>query len=667
MSKIAFFILLFAATIGHSQTAKVKIPNINTDKFTEFAPSISADGKTMVFESDRNKGWKLFQTKLDSTGNWSTPVPIDKINDYGSKRDLIGGPNLSYDGNFLYFFGFFLASSESEDLYVSNRVLNGWSEPIKLDNPVNTEYYEGFPSLSSDDKTLYFVRLNEESPTTPGTEEPCLVIYKSIKNADDTWSEPEKLPAPINLGCAHSPKIMADGRTLVFSSVREGGKGLFDMYQSTLKSDGSWTEPINLEFINTEGDDLSPTIPASGSVMYFVSNGDIYQTEIPKRYRQSNNLSLDGFVVDAKTDGPISAKVELLNKESDEVILELESNESDGWYNMVLTGGTDYEVQFLADGYIPYVIDFDLKTLDEYKEDKQNVKLVDNLPIKYKVVDSELGTPILANVKVKEGNSEVLNKEGVFEFSQNFAIDKKYNIEVAHPQFNPGNEVIEISHENYKYPSEVNFKLEPKKISVQLAVNNLSNNSKVRTKLLLKNKDREETLEAYSDEQVALRVGDRYLVATDADGFMYSTQEFVVDEEFIKKVKAGQSPIELNITPVELNAKIVLKELTFDFNSAEVRKESKDELDRAKNLILDNPGIIVELAAHTDNVGNDDYNLNLSQKRAESVKSYLVNIGVPENRLQSKGYGMTQPAFPNDTEENQAKNRRVELVIVGIK
>ena len=80
----------------------------------------------------------------------------------------------------------------------------------------------------------------------------------------------------------------------------------------------------------------------------------------------------------------------------------------------------------------------------------------------------------------------------------------------------------------------------------------------------------------------------------------------------------------------------------------------------------ENPKLKVEIAAHTDDVGSDSYNLSLSDKRAQSVVDYLIDNQIPMNRFVAKGYGESQPIVANDSEENKAKNRRVELKVLSI-
>ena len=79
-------------------------------------------------------------------------------------------------------------------------------------------------------------------------------------------------------------------------------------------------------------------------------------------------------------------------------------------------------------------------------------------------------------------------------------------------------------------------------------------------------------------------------------------------------------------------------------------------------MLDDNPKISLEVQGHTDNVGGDGYNMNLSQARADSVRMYLVAHGIAAPRLVSKGYGFHQPLVPNTTDANRALNRRVQFI-----
>jgi outer membrane protein OmpA-like peptidoglycan-associated protein len=110
--------------------------------------------------------------------------------------------------------------------------------------------------------------------------------------------------------------------------------------------------------------------------------------------------------------------------------------------------------------------------------------------------------------------------------------------------------------------------------------------------------------------------------------------------------------------------KMVFNNITFETNSAELNTESFAELNRIVKFMNDNPAIRIEIAAHTDDVGSNEHNFRLSNKRAASVVSFLAENAIPQERLQAKGYGELQPIAPNDSAENRAKNRRVEIRII---
>lgn len=109
----------------------------------------------------------------------------------------------------------------------------------------------------------------------------------------------------------------------------------------------------------------------------------------------------------------------------------------------------------------------------------------------------------------------------------------------------------------------------------------------------------------------------------------------------------------------------VLRGVNFEFNSATLTYNAKTILDRAARTLLDSPGFDVLIAGHTDSLGSDSYNLQLSKDRAKSVRQYLVDKGVNGARLEFRGYGETQPVASNDTDTGRAENRRVELEVVG--
>ena len=108
----------------------------------------------------------------------------------------------------------------------------------------------------------------------------------------------------------------------------------------------------------------------------------------------------------------------------------------------------------------------------------------------------------------------------------------------------------------------------------------------------------------------------------------------------------------------------VIEGINFKTNSANLTKKSYDVLDRAVQVLSDYPDTRIEISGHTDNVGKDEYNKELSQKRADTVKEYFVNKGIRAERLTSVGYGMEKPIADNKTKAGKAKNRRTEFQLL---
>ena len=120
-------------------------------------------------------------------------------------------------------------------------------------------------------------------------------------------------------------------------------------------------------------------------------------------------------------------------------------------------------------------------------------------------------------------------------------------------------------------------------------------------------------------------------------------------------------PTPATIPPVT-KQRIVLRGVNFAFNSAEIEPAARPVLNQAAELLKENPGVDVRVEGHTDAIGSDEYNRELSVRRAEAVYRYLVNRGVDPERFTVEGFGKTRPIASNDTESGRAQNRRVELI-----
>jgi hypothetical protein len=157
---------------------------------------------------------------------------------------------------------------------------------------------------------------------------------------------------------------------------------------------------------------------------------------------------------------------------------------------------------------------------------------------------------------------------------------------------------------------------------------------------------------------VTLSAGRTYsITATRPDYVFYSERVDVPTEE-----KGHDVVNDVYLTPIGAGETRLL--VFFDTDKADLKDESLPELDRTADFLKSNPELKVSFEGHTDDVGEDNYNMQLSQRRAESVKTYLLNQGIERKRVASSGYGKTRPKKQGTSDEIRAMNRRVEMKIV---
>jgi outer membrane protein OmpA-like peptidoglycan-associated protein/tetratricopeptide (TPR) repeat protein len=160
---------------------------------------------------------------------------------------------------------------------------------------------------------------------------------------------------------------------------------------------------------------------------------------------------------------------------------------------------------------------------------------------------------------------------------------------------------------------------------------------------------------------VSLPAGKNYGIAVKAENYLFHSENFDIPntaafQEVTKDVQLN------NLT---VGTKIVLRNIFFDFDKSTLRPESTNELERLTKLLTDVPTLKIEISGHTDNKGAADYNQRLSESRAKAVVDYLVSKGISADRLQFKGYGLTQPMAGNDTDEGRQLNRRTEFKVLS--
>lgn len=121
--------------------------------------------------------------------------------------------------------------------------------------------------------------------------------------------------------------------------------------------------------------------------------------------------------------------------------------------------------------------------------------------------------------------------------------------------------------------------------------------------------------------------------------------------------------VDANGCPLPGEKLAILVNVNFDFDRSNIRAGEESKLQGVLQTLIDNPDINVRVEGHTDSIGGDEYNMGLSMRRAEAVRSYLLSRGIDFERVEAAGFGERMPLASNDTREGRAMNRRVEFVV----
>lgn len=369
--------------------------HINT-YYDEYWPSLTADEQTLVitrlipkeliqhtdnlhdnqaeqegnYESNtpvipgRSEVQEDFYISVKENGVWSEAINAGKpLNTNGNE----GAQTIKVDGRVMYFTACNRSDGKGRcDIYLSIKENGTWSEPVNLGSPVNTSDWEAQPSISADGKTLYFV-----SNRSGGFGQKD--IWYSTLSEDGNWSLPKNLGENINsAGQEQSPFIHPDNKTLYFASDGIIGMGGFDLYKATMNEDGTWSEPMNLGYpINTTYDEIGLIVNAVGNMAYFSSDRlsnkrrDIFQFELYKEARPNPVSYIKGKVFDANSKKSLVAHFELINLETNEVVMEAKSEAINGEFLVCIPTDNNYALNVSKDNYLFYSENFELKGVHE--------------------------------------------------------------------------------------------------------------------------------------------------------------------------------------------------------------------------------------------------------------------------------------------------------------
>lgn len=640
------------------------LTNINTGAIVKHT-KVSFDGTKMVFVANYFGSFKPYISEFNSdSASWSKSIPIFESGDISGME--IRNPQLSFDNNKLYFAAK-PADKANFDIYFSEFEKGKWTLPQELGIGVNSIVDEDAPAMSADEKKILFTR---PFPPEEKADEFCAQLYYSELTESGSWSEPELLPPSYNTGCICSPYYARDNKTFFYSSFEDvtddEGKRISRKQFSVFwaKVDGLFRyNPKPIVSIIGDEDLTSPSLNRDSTLYYnsgVFTKGEskilssVRTRKLNKAFQPSKMSALSGRITDEQGN-PLEATIRVINPYTTKVFQEASSN-SEGNYQMFVPTGEQFSLMAYKEEYSAQSKLIETSGLSM----TNNFELFPSVDITFNVFDEEFYFPIDANISLYDSDFNFIETIEITQGEQtNISLGKELNI-----IFNSENYFSDTL--NLPFDEEVifdffDFDIElvrtlkdvalsfadesGNNLGLEITVYNVTRNEKTKRQV----KDGKITLQ--------LRDGEVYEISTSAEGYSYYSAELDLSEEQeLKEMNATLQSVE--------NISLILDNITFELNSYELNSASYEELDKLVNYLTENERYKVEISAHTDNAGGDKYNLELSNLRANSVLQYLQDKAVNQERLVAIGYGESQPIVPNDTEENMAKNRRVEFKIV---
>lgn len=483
-------------------------------------------------------------------------------------------------------------------------------EPVNMGPEVNTPYDDYWPALRGDEEVLYTtVRLpKNKAMTGEGNmyyQEDFFVASKS----HGQWQQSVNMGPPVNTPSNEGAQsISADGQFFIFTSCqRKGGFGSCDLYY-TYRANGRWAPPQNIgPPVNTQHWETQPSLSSDGRTLYFVSN------------RPGGQGSMDIWVTRLDASGQWGDPQNLGPQ--------INTPKEDASPFIHPDGRTLY---FASQGQIG-MGGYDL--FKSQLSDTGNWSPPQNLGYPINTPDDEIGLIVNTRGDLALFASDRFEGQG----------KDIYRFELA-PEIRP-RPVTYVSGEVYDQDSK-------EKLRAWFVVEDLESTRAV--------------VQSWSEHGtgrflVCLPAGHSYALNVSADGYLMHTQHFALRSDTVYI-----DPYELDIAmkPVRKGQVMELRNVFFEFNSDVLKDESSVELNKVVSFLKKNPSLKVEIGGHTDSVGTREYNLDLSQRRAQSVLNYLTEKGIDKARLVPKGYGFDKPLATNESEEGRAINRRTEIRIL---
>ncbi|MEO6305531.1 MAG: OmpA family protein [Bacteroidia bacterium] len=484
----------------------------------------------------------------------------------------------------------------------------------KLTGSVNSQYPEMGPLVSPDGNTLYFSRYRDPN-NIGGKDDDEDIWYSEWDAKNNTWGEAKNMGEPLNNKFPNFiNSISPDGNTILVGNAYHTDGTMRQGVSVSHRTSTGWSFPKQL----TIEDDFNK----SDLVAYYLSNSQKYLL-MAQDIKKNTYGSLDIYVSFMQSDSTWSKPRNLgptVNSKGLETAPFLAADDRTLYYTsdgLTGYGGSDvYMVRRLDSTWTKWSEPENLGPKVNTSNDESFFTVSASGNKVYFTTESETAGDFdlysLALPKNLKPSPVILVKGKV--------IDSKTNQPIAG---------VRIFFEDLSNGKESG-------IAVSHPVN--------------------------GEYAIVLPSGSNYGYLAEKDGFISVNANI----DLAKLPEYKEMTQDLYLTPIEAGQSISINNIFFDFDKAELRKESFYELDRLVKLLKANPTVQVEISGHTDNIGTAAYNNELSHKRAEAVSKYIKSkMGDSEGRVTLKNYGETKPIATNNTAKGRQLNRRVEFKVLS--
>ena len=465
---------------------------------------------------------------------------------------------------------------------------------------ISTESDEWWPSISSDGQMLFYVHRTAPNPNEKNSHEKQQIFAGRWSMSDGRWKEAAALI--ISSEDDTEPQIMEDNCTLLFVRRTEGKRHEMSStpMYAMMMDSHNWTLPSTY-------------------------------TEVPQ---PQPILAVSGNVIMAKGKRPLtSGRVMVYDATTEQLEQEARVHPVSGHWRVALSKGRHYRLAITAPGYSYQYIDIRTDSLSAREERHVETTVLDNqLALTLNGYDDE-------------------TQQTVYNTKQVLALGQLHSVPIRQKGYEDTTLVINTKRPTVFTETELDIPLHPLKSRHLFIVTNAETEELVEDARLRLNGQP-------TSADTALRIGQEVALQVSAPGYLF------YDTVLNTGTSTQHATIRIRLQPIKKGMVLQLRNIQFEYDSYELTESSNEALEALAQLMFINPTLRIELSAHTDDQGSDRYNDRLSTLRGQAVQSWLKKRGIDGERIESVGYGKRKPLVANDSEENRAINRRVEMRVI---